>query len=108
MPCRPCWVIAEQTLDPLDPLELVCRGCRRKAILNARSAECALLLELEDDTAHMLADFVRIGGRPSKAIMARQRQVAAEVALRIESLDRCLQMEELECRSCGACSSGLP
>ena len=37
-------VIAEQTLDPLDPLELVCRGCRRKAILNARSAECALLL----------------------------------------------------------------
>ena len=50
-------VIAEQTLDPLDPLELVCRGCRRKAILNARSAECALLLELEEDTAHMPADF---------------------------------------------------
>ena len=58
-------------------------------------------MEWEEELAGILADFVRIGGRPKKAILSRQRQVATEGALRIKSPDRYLEELEMVCCSCG-------
>ena len=98
---------AAKEVEP-DLLDLECLGCRRLAIINLRSTVCAQLMEWEEESAGILADFVRIGGRPKKAILTQQRQVATEGALRIESLDRYLEELEMVCCSCGVGRAVVP